>query len=207
SPGGCRWSRCPHRRRTLDRASVPPGRPGRLHALGDRADYPRARRIPLGGIKRPRRPLHHRVGHLAERPDSPAVEQKRPRINPAPRTGDCPRAAPDRPDLHTSTASGDDAPGHAERRLVVRSPWQSPLLAVADSPGLTTGLPWLGYRREGQVLAPISLAGPLCLRLADVDEPGDAKLVHDNTELVAPGLLLHRHRGVPADGQLVPVAA
>jgi hypothetical protein len=34
-------------------------------------------------------------------------------MNPAPRTGDRPRAAPDRPDLHTSTASGDDAPGHA----------------------------------------------------------------------------------------------
>jgi dihydrofolate reductase len=50
---------------TLDGASVPPGRPGRLHAPGDRADYPRARRLPLGGIKRPRRPLHPRVGHLA----------------------------------------------------------------------------------------------------------------------------------------------
>ena len=57
--------RRPHRRRTLDRASVPPGRPDRLHAPGDRADNPRARRIPLGGIKRPRRPLHRRVGHLA----------------------------------------------------------------------------------------------------------------------------------------------
>jgi dihydrofolate reductase len=43
----------------------PPDEVLRLHALGDRADYPRARRIPLGGIKRPRRPLHHRVGHLA----------------------------------------------------------------------------------------------------------------------------------------------
>src|SRR5690349_21015375 len=51
------------------------------------------------------------------------------------------------------------------------------------------------------------VAGPLCLRLADVDEPGDAKLVDDNAELVAPGLLLHRHRGVPAGGQLLPVAA
>jgi hypothetical protein len=30
----------------------------------------------------------------------------------------------------------------------------------------------------------------LCLLLADVDEPGDAKLVDDNAELVAPGLLL-----------------
>jgi hypothetical protein len=38
----------------------------------------------------------------------------------------------------------------------------------------------------------------LCLRLADVDEPGDAELVDDNAELIAPGLLLHRHRGVPA---------
>src|SRR5690242_12252291 len=47
----------------------------------------------------------------------------------------------------------------------------------------------------------------LCLRLADVDEPGDAELVDDNAELVAPGLLLHRHRGVPAGGQLLPVAA
>src|SRR5215471_9628435 len=47
----------------------------------------------------------------------------------------------------------------------------------------------------------------LCLRLADVDEPGDAKLVDDNAELIAPGLLLHRHRSVPAGGQLLPVAA
>src|SRR5262249_9772044 len=55
---------------------------------------------------------------------------------------------------------------------------------------------------------PGSLAGrPLCLRLADVDEPGDAELVDDHAELVAPGLLLHRHRGVPAGGQLLPVAA
>src|SRR5215470_9795613 len=49
--------------------------------------------------------------------------------------------------------------------------------------------------------------GRLGLRLADVDEPGDAKLVDDNAELVPPGLLLHRHRGVPAGGQLLPVAA
>src|SRR5215472_18453467 len=47
----------------------------------------------------------------------------------------------------------------------------------------------------------------LCLRLADVDQPGDAKLVDGNAELIAPGLLLHRHRGVSAGGQLLPVAA
>src|SRR5579859_1085932 len=46
----------------------------------------------------------------------------------------------------------------------------------------------------------------LCLRLADVDEPGDAELVDDDAELVAPGLLLHRHGGGPAGGQLLPVA-
>jgi hypothetical protein len=65
SPGSRRWWRRPHRRRALDSASVSPGRPDRLHAPGDRADHPRARRIPLGGIKRRRRSLHGRVGHLA----------------------------------------------------------------------------------------------------------------------------------------------
>src|SRR5207302_7568222 len=65
SPGSRRWLRRPHRRRALDSASVSPGRPDRLHAPGDRADHPRARRIPLGGIERRRRSLHGRVGHLA----------------------------------------------------------------------------------------------------------------------------------------------
>ncbi len=49
SPGSRRWLRRPHRRRALDSASVSPGRPDRLHAPGDRADHPGARRIPLGG--------------------------------------------------------------------------------------------------------------------------------------------------------------
>jgi hypothetical protein len=39
----------------------------------------------------------------------------------------------------------------------------------------------------------------LCLQLADVDEPGDAKLVYDNAELVAGRNLAMNLDGRPAD--------
>src|SRR5712672_2072539 len=48
---------------------------------------------------------------------------------------------------------------------------------------------------------------PLRRRLADVDQPRHAELVGAHAELIAPGLLLHRHRDGPAVGQPVPVAA
>src|SRR5271165_5035237 len=47
----------------------------------------------------------------------------------------------------------------------------------------------------------------LRLRLRDVDQPGDAEPVREHAELVAPDLLLQRHRHGPAVGELLPVAA
>ena len=49
-PGSRRWWGRAHRRGTLDGAPVPRGRPGRLHAPGDRADRSRAGQLPLGRI-------------------------------------------------------------------------------------------------------------------------------------------------------------
>src|SRR5215831_17428467 len=45
------------------------------------------------------------------------------------------------------------------------------------------------------------------LLVPDVDQPGDAELVGDHAELVAPGLLLHRHGDVATVRQLFPVTA
>src|SRR5689334_5002526 len=50
-------------------------------------------------------------------------------------------------------------------------------------------------------------AGRLRLWLGDVDQPGDAELVDAHAELVAPDLLLQRHLGDSARGQLLEVAA
>src|SRR5690349_21908785 len=47
----------------------------------------------------------------------------------------------------------------------------------------------------------------LRLRLGDVDQPGDAELVGAHAELVAPDLLLQRHLGDSARGELLEVAA
>src|SRR6185312_6902667 len=52
-----------------------------------------------------------------------------------------------------------------------------------------------------------SRAERLRLRLGDVDEPGDAELVDAHAELVAPDLLLQRHLGDSARGELLEVAA
>src|SRR5580704_5937849 len=46
----------------------------------------------------------------------------------------------------------------------------------------------------------------LRLRLGDVDQPGNAELVDAHAELVDPDLLLQRHGGGSARGQLLPVA-
>jgi len=89
----------------LDRAPVPPGRPSRLHALGDRADNLGAA-YPSGRISGPRGPLHRRVESTSPSGLTPSCGTRTTTPDPAPRTGAVPRAAPDRPDLHTSTAGG-----------------------------------------------------------------------------------------------------
>ena len=58
-------------------------------------------------------------------------------------------------------------------------------------------------RQEGDI--PNGLAPRLLV--PDVDQPGDPELVGDHAELVAPGLLLHRHGDVATVRQLFPVTA
>jgi hypothetical protein len=61
---------------------------------------------------------------------------------------------------------------------------------------------WLPGPRAGHLAA-----RRLDLRLADVHQPGDAEVVHALAELVAPDLLLQRHRDRAAGRQLLPVPA
>jgi hypothetical protein len=76
---------------------------------------------------------------------------------------------------------------------------------------LSTGLALVAtvrgaYRIGARVTVVVSAWATGCRRRADVDHPGHAELVDAHAELVAPDLLLQRHRDGPARGQLFPVA-
>src|SRR5271169_6983207 len=75
-------------------------------------------------------------------------------------------------------------------------------VGAIHAPGLTSG----SRPSKANSAIRLSCTQRLRLRLGDVDQPGHAELVGAHAELVAPDLLLQRHRGGPAGGQLVPVA-
>ncbi len=81
--------------------------------------------------------------------------------------------------------------------------------ARGRGPGHGLG-PGTGSPRGARGVVPPSQQSPargLRLRLGDVDQPGDAELVDAHAELVAPDLLLQRHLGDSARGELLEVAA
>src|SRR4029077_17292380 len=81
-----------------------------------------------------------------------------------------------------------------------------------SDPGLRADLPLAAFEGE-KWHPPIMHPSPgrrtdwLRLRLGDVDQPGNAELVDAHAELVAPDLLLQRHFGDSARGELLEVAA
>ena len=77
-PGGRGRSGRPHRRRAVHGASVPPGRPDRLHAPGGRADHAGSRRLALGRYERRRGPFHDRDHRVTQRGRPSALEPEEP---------------------------------------------------------------------------------------------------------------------------------
>src|SRR6266566_5344869 len=112
-----------------------------------------------------------------------------------------------------------DAPaGPPERRQGSGpGPWSRPASRCLPTPataapailsrGPTRGVACQSENVTPKQLGRVSQRHGLGLWLADVDQPRDAELVDAHAELIAPGLLLQRHRGRPAGGQLRPVVA
>src|SRR5579859_8131039 len=100
------------------------------------------------------------------------------------------------------------APYQMEASASTRTSPTRVAVGAIQAPGLTSGSrPSKANSgiRLSCTQGPVAPAG-LRLRRGDVDQPGGAELVDAHAELVAPDLLLQRHRGGAAGGQLLPVS-
>src|SRR5438093_2653213 len=102
------------------------------------------------------------------------------------------------------------APYQTEASASTRTSPSKVAVGAIQAPGLTCGSRPSKAKsgiRPSCTRAAEARAGRLRLRLRDVDQPGDAELVDAHAELVAPDLLLQRHGGDAARGELLEVAA